>query len=503
MKPLRDLLKHSSVYMLGQILTRMASVLLLPFYTHVLTPADYGVTAILDLTAAILSTFIAGGMVSAIARHHFDDAEKSHHDKVWWTGMAMVATLCFVICIPMYLGRQVLADVTLGKEITAGAWFYAITIANLWFTVIAIVLDAYLRVMKWSSLFVVISLGRLVINIGLNVYLMVGLNLGIEGLLIGNLISTALQFFVIFIVFLKSRGAFCFDRNLANEMFRFATPLVVTAVAGMLMHEADRYFLRIWVSIDEVGIYSLAHKIGFAVHTLCLIPFHSIWHVAIYDIEKMDNAKEVFGKVFGWFTSGLGILILGASLTVHPVLPVLVPDAYGSAIDLVSVVLLGFYLFAMTCMFEVPSLLKKRTNLMVPGSIVGLIVNVCANVILIPKLGAWGAGWAGVLTYFAYSATVLYYSRRADQIAYPWKSSIANMVLLVGTYVAIRFLVFPNVGPWVQLAVSVIVCAIYAVCFFGRESLPLLNDFLKQRQLAKSNAPAAHQSDSAANQTAM
>ena len=64
MKPVRDLLKHSSVYMIGQILTRMASVLLLPFYTHVLTPADYGITAILDLLAALLSTFIAGGMIA-------------------------------------------------------------------------------------------------------------------------------------------------------------------------------------------------------------------------------------------------------------------------------------------------------------------------------------------------------------------------------------------------------------------------------------------------------
>lgn len=501
MKPLRDLLKHSSVYMVGQILTRMASVLLLPFYTHVLTTADYGVTAILDLTAAILSTFIAGGLVSAIARHHFDDGKKSHHDKVWWTGMTMVVTLCFVICIPMYLGRQVLADVTLGKQFTSGAWFYALTIANLWFTVIAIVLDAYLRVMKWSSLFVAISLGRLVLNIGLNVYLMVGMNLGVEGLLIGNLIATFVQCVVMAVVFVRSRGGFRFDRNLASEMIRFATPLVVTALAGMLMHEADRYFLRIWVSMDEVGIYSLAHKIGFAVHTLCLIPFHSIWHVAMYDIEKMDNAQEVFGKVFGWFTSGLGILILGASLSVHPVLPILIPDDYGSAIDLVAVVLLGFYLFAMSCMFEVPSLLKKRTKLMVPGSIVGLVVNIAANVILIPKLGAWGAGWAGVLTYFAYSGTVLYYSRKADQIPYPWKPSLIKAALMITSYAIFRFLVFPNVGPWVQLTVSVAVCAILAIGFFGRETYPLLQDYLAQRRHAQSDRTKVRHTDSAANQT--
>lgn len=482
MKPLRDLLKHSSVYMVGQILTRMASVLLLPFYTHVLTTADYGVTAILDLTAAILSTFIAGGMVSAITRHHFDDGDTAHHNKVWWTGLTMVATLCLVICLPMYLGRQVLADVTLGKAITAGSWFYTLTIINLWFTVVVMIMDSYLRVMKWSGLFVVISLGRLVLNIGLNVYLMVGMKLGVEGLLIGNLISTVLHFVVMFAVFIKSRSGYCFDRTLANEMFRFASPLVITALAGMLMHEADRYFLRIWVGMDEVGVYSLAHKIGFAVHTLCLLPFLSIWHVAIYDIERMDKAKEVFGKIFEWFTAGLGILILGACLSVHPVLPLLTPEEYGPAIDLIAVVLLGFYLFAMSFMFEVPSLLTKRTKLMIPGSIVGLVVNVVANILLIPHLGAWGAGWAGVLTYLSYSATVLYCCRKAEKISYPWVPSFIKVGLLAVSYAVIRFLVFPVTGPWVQLAVSVGVCAFFTVAYFGKEGLPMLMELLRERR---------------------
>ncbi|MEP3480135.1 MAG: lipopolysaccharide biosynthesis protein [Fuerstiella sp.] len=503
MKPLRDLLKHSSVYMVGQILTRMASVLLLPFYTHVLTTADYGVTAILDLTAAILGTFIAGGLVSAIARHHFDDGDTDHHDKVWWTGLTMVVIMCFVICLPMYLGRQVLADITLGKEISSGAWFYALTTMNLWLTVIATVLDAYLRVMKWSSLFVAISLGRLVINVGLNVYFMIGLNLGVEGLLIGNLIATALHSAAMVVVFIRSRGGYQFERKLANEMFRFASPLVFTALAGMLMHEADRYFLRIWVSLDEVGIYSLAHKIGFAVHTLCLIPFHSIWHVAIYDIERMDDSKRVFAKVFEWFTSGLGILILGACLSVHPVLPLLTPDDYSAAIDLIAVVLLGFYLFAMSSMFEVPSLLKKKTGLMVPGSIVGLTVNIVANVLLIPIMGAWGAGVAGVLTYFAYSAVVLHYSRQADQIPYPWKASFIKMAALMCSFFVVRFLIFPIAGPWVQLAVSVGICALLAFCFFGREGLPLVQQYLKERRLAKLeksiDKPATFQADSATN----
>ena len=254
-------------------------------------------------------------------------------------------------------------------------------------------------------------------------------------------------------------------------MYRFAAPLVVTAVTTMMMHEADRYFLRIWVSMDEVGVYSLAHKIGFAVNTLCLLPFMSIWHVAIYDIERMPDSQKMFGKIFGAFVSGLGILLLGASLSVHPVLPLLTPDAYGNAIDLISVILAGFFVFGLSFMFEVPALLSKQTRLMVPGSIAGLVVNVVANILLIPRIGAWGAAWAGVLTYAAFSFTVLASCRTVMKIEYPWKKAIATVAGLTMTYVAVRYAVFPACTTIGQLAVSVAVCALWAIVSFGRDGL--------------------------------
>ncbi|MEQ9409854.1 MAG: oligosaccharide flippase family protein [Fuerstiella sp.] len=476
MKPARDLLKHSSIYMVGQILTRMASVLLLPFYTHVLTPSDYGITAILDLTAALLSTFIAGGMVSAVTRHHFDGDDERHHDRVWWTGLTMVGTVCTVICLVMFVGRHTLADVTLGAEITRGAWFYTLTILTLWFTVVGMIIDAYLRALKWSGTFVAISLGRLVLNIGLNVWLLVPMKMGVEGLLIGNLTATILHTAVLMAVFVRSRGGYLLDREIGHEMFRFAAPLVFTAIASMAMHEADRYILRIWKSMDEVGVYSLAHKIGFAVNTLCLLPFTSIWHVLIYDIEKMPDSRMVFGRFFGWFTSGMGVLLLGAALIVHPLLPLLTPDAYGTAIDLISVVLLGFFAFSLSFMFEVPSLLTKKTRLMLPGSIVGLVVNIVANLLLIPALGTWGAAWAGVLTYLAFSFVILASCRTVMKIEYPWLRASFTTAGFCLTYIGLRYGCFPYVDMWSQIGLSVGVCALWAVLLFGKVALDLLAD---------------------------
>lgn len=456
--------------MIGQILTRMASVLLLPLYTHCLAPADYGVIAILDLTAALLSTLIAGGMVPAITRHHFDSEEDRHHDRVWWTGLSIVTVTAAAVCLPMWYFRQFLSDVTLGSEVTDGGWFYTLVAITIIIAAVGQTIDAYLRVLKWSGVFVGISMGRLVLNVGLNVWFLVGLKLGVEGLLIGNLLATVANTLVLFAVFVKTRGPFGLDRPVAHQMFRFSAPLVVTSLIGMALHEGDRYVLGIYLSMEEVGVYALAHKIGFAVNTLCLLPFLSIWHVAIYEIDQLPNSRQEFSRLFRWFVSGIGILLLGASLTVYPVLPWLTPNSYSESIELISVILLGFFMFGLSFQFEVPALLSKRTKLLVPGSVLALAVNIGANVLLIPIIGAWGAAWAGVITYAVYSFTILAFCRRVKRIEYPWLSTAAIAVGLCATFLVVRFGCFPYLGALGELLISVAVCAAWALLLLGRDA---------------------------------
>ena len=500
MKPLRELLQHSSVYAVGQILNRLASVLLLPLYTHCLSTADYGVTAILDLTAVVLSLMIGGGMVSAVSRFHFDGDSASHRDRLWWTGLTYLAMTSCVVLLPMWMGRQLLSDLTLGNNYPNGARLYTLTLATILVQNVGQLVEAYLRVLKWSGLFVAISLGRLLLNVSLNVWLLVGMDMGVEGLLLGNLLASAIHAAALMFVFMKTRGPFRFDMALSIEMLRFSTPLLVTALMAMLMHEADRYFIRVFIDMDEVGVYSLAHKIAFAVNTLCLLPFSSIWHVAIYDIDRMPKANDVFAKVFSWFVGGMGILLLGAALTVHPILPLLTPDAYGDAIDLISLILLGFFLFGLQLQFEVPAMLTKKTKRLVPGSVVGVAVNIVGNFLLVPTYGSWGAAWVGALTYASFSFTTLFMCRSIRPIPYPWKSSVLVAAGLCGTYVALRHGLFPSVGLWTELLASIGCCAAWAVVLFGRDGMEWWTT--RQIPVASYQTPAAESDSTRSNPSA-
>lgn len=473
MKLHRDLLKHSSIYGIGQILGRVASLLLLPLYTRCLVPADYGVVAILDLTAGILAVLIGAGMASAVTRFHFDGDGEQWHDRVWWTGLSYVAISSAMLIAPMWLARGLLAELTLGADISNGPHFYTLALATMWFGSFTEVFDAYLRVQKRSALFVAMSFARLLLNVGLNVYFLVVRGDGIAGLLLGNLFATAIYTLTMFVIFCGSRGRCVFDRLMAGKLLRFGSPLIATALLSMVIHEADRYFLRVWVDLDQVGLYSLAYKIGQAVNMLCLLPFTAIWGVVMYEIARSPDAKRQYAAVFEHFVAGLSLVMLAASLFARPLLLLLTTSEYAVAADLVPIICLGYLCFSLHEHFRVPVLIAKQTGSLVPVYLFAAMLNLACNVVLIPRWHAAGAAWASVITYAGFSTFGLLRYRKTDVIPYPFRRCGEIVIGMSLSWIACQQVVAISVvAGWTM---SVLVWLGWAVLLFGRQAVEFLS----------------------------
>jgi O-antigen/teichoic acid export membrane protein len=492
MKPARDILKHSSIYAVGQILSRFASVLLLPLYTRCLTTADYGCVAILDLTAGILAILIGAGMSQAVVRFHFDAKDDQQQSRVWWSGLTWIVIAATAVITPLILFRTTVAQVTLGPTITDGAFFYLLAAATLWMNTVGSLLETFLRVRKWSSIYVVVSMGRLLLNIGLNVWFLVGLKLGITGLLAGNLIAASLNTLVLLCVFVRSQNAFAVDPEALKGLLRFGAPLIIQAFLSLMMHEADRFLLRTFGSLESVGVYSLAYKVGQAVNTLVLIPFASVWSVVLYEIAQQPDAPKTYANVFRYYVYGLLVVMLAASMFAYPILPILTPGAFGTAVDLVPVILLAFVFFSLHSQFSVPALLAKRTSVLIPASVAGVVVNVVANCALIPRWGAMGAAWASVATYAVFSFVGLTFYRQIDRYPYPFARCGLAAVGVAASYAGVRYGVFSLLTtPWEQVAVATAVSVVWACILCAGAAVPVIRIIEQKsgRRILKSPEP--------------
>lgn len=487
MKLHRDILKHSAVYGVGQILGRLASLLLLPLYTRCLSPSDYGCVAILDLTAGILAVFIGSGMATAVTRYHFDTENEEDRNRLWWTGLGYLGLASLILIGPMWLARHWLADVTLGPGIVDGPMFYTLALATMACSAFGELLDAYLRVQKWSGRYVLLSLLRLLANIALNVYFLVVLDWGITGLLTGNLIATGANTLVLFVMFCRSRGPMALDRGVARKLLGFGTPLIATALLSMVFHEADRYFLRVYVDLEQVGIYSLAYKIGQAVNMLCLVPFAAIWGVVVYEIARSPDAKRQYAAVFEQFVAGLLLVMLGASLFAKPLLGLLTTDGYSAAADLVPVICLAYSFFSLNEHFRVPVMLARKTLSLIPVYLFAAVLNIVCNLLLIPRFHAAGAAWASVLTYAGFSLFGLMQYRKIDVYPYPFRRCGTILAGMILTWIACRHAWDVSlVAGW---SASVSSWLAWAGVLFGRQALEFLKRHVSFPRSAWGRAP--------------
>src|SRR3954464_10771525 len=90
---LKRLGRHSAIYGLGGLVSRILATPLLPLYTHYLPPGSYGRVEIITAATAVLAIALQMGIASAFFRFYFDakvDTERLTVIRTsFWFTMAM------------------------------------------------------------------------------------------------------------------------------------------------------------------------------------------------------------------------------------------------------------------------------------------------------------------------------------------------------------------------------------------------------------------------------
>jgi O-antigen/teichoic acid export membrane protein len=466
----RQIIRHGAVFGAGAVLFRIASIVLLPLYTRYLTPADYGVLALLDLTINVLSIVAGAGIAAAATRAHFGDDDRVDVGCVWWTAILCIVGFAGIIVGPAIAFRHELAPIVFGAGLDAGAYYLTIALINLWIASVTTVVDAYFRAGKASTFVVGIGIFRLIVNIALNVSFVVGWRMGVAGVLWGNTLSAAAAAVVQCAPFVARHRRVAFDWIIARGFWRFGWPLIVFGLGSVAMHEADRYVLRLFVDLREVGLYAIAYQIGQGVNSLIAVPFSGIYGVLIYEIAKEPDAQVIYARVFKQYVFGLALVLSLAALFARPIIGLIAPPEYLPAADIVPIVCLAYFFFSIHDHFKVPALLASRTVALLPAVLIASGANIALNLVLIPVFGAVGAAWASVVTFVLFTGIGLVRNRRIDRYPYPFGVCTAVLTGTALTY-AFHRVVRSAATPAIDLGLAAVLWLAWAGVLFGRTIL--------------------------------
>ncbi len=93
---LKRLGKHSVIYGLGGLVSRILAVLLLPLYTRFLSPSDYGKVETLIALTTVAGIVLRMGITSAFFRFYFDSPEPERRRLVLRTSFWFTMTMATI-----------------------------------------------------------------------------------------------------------------------------------------------------------------------------------------------------------------------------------------------------------------------------------------------------------------------------------------------------------------------------------------------------------------------
>jgi len=400
---------HTGIYATGIFLRQLASFLLLPIYTRYLTPADYGVVGLMIFAISLSEVLFGARLGQAIPKYYYEVENKQERNAVISTSLLLTSGVSLLgTIILIYFSNLVSQGLYGSNEYSLLVSIFSVTLLTQGLESYTLL---YIRIQQRPLFYILINFSKLVIQISINIWLVVFLQLGAMGVAISAMASSSLMAWLLGFYTLRDVG-FEFNRNLAVKMVRFSWPLWLSGLAGLYIGLSNRYYIRLFSSLDEVGLFELAIKFGTIVTVLIWQPFFMFWQVERFKYYKLENAKIIFRKVFSLISSLLILSALGISLFAENIITIMTDPSFYSSALAVPFLCYAFVFENLVNFFNFSFFIKDKTLWLTRNQyITAFIITVC-YLILIPIAGFIGAAIAVMLSRSMQFMLVYYTSRK-------------------------------------------------------------------------------------------
>jgi O-antigen/teichoic acid export membrane protein len=414
MTKLRDLSKGLVIYGAGDVAIQAVNFLLLPLYVQYLTRADYGIIALLAAVEAPAKLAFRWGVDGAFMRFWYDCSDDRDRQRLASTlfyfllavnGTLLIASVAIAPFISTRLFDQ--PGYTLALQLVLLNTF-AIGFTFIPFHV--------LRMKNLAGQFAGLAMARSISTLLLRLLLIVGFGYGVMGIVISDIIVTA----VLMVVLLRWFAPLIrptFSSALLRQALAFGLPRVPHGFALQVMAVADRFILQKFRSVSEIGAYSMGVTFGL-IPKIALAAFESAWAPFYYATSRAPDAKQVFAVVTTYGITVLALMTAGLSAISHDLLSMMTRDQFVDAAPIVAWTSLGVFFYGVYLLTSIGLNITSQTRYYPVSTLAGAAANVGLNIALIPTYGMLGAAWANAAAYALQSGIAYRFSQRFYPIRY-------------------------------------------------------------------------------------
>ena len=469
MSKLTSLAKDTAIYGLSSIIGRFLNYLLVPLYTAKISAASggYGVITNMYAYTALVLVLLTFGMETT----YFRFTNKTHEDsmRVYSTTLIAVGTVSAIFVALVLLLLSPLSNLMGYADHPSYVWVMAVTVAIDAFLCIPF---AYLRQQKKAFKFATLKLLNIIISILLNVVYfawMDGKDVGYAFYI--NLVCSAML--LVFMVKELTGFSYVLDRGVLKRMLRYAWPILILGIAGILNQTADKMlFPYIYKHTDmemQLGIYGACVKIAM-IMAMITQAFRYAYEPIVFAGVKDKDQHEMYAKAMKYFIifTLLAFLIVIAYIDI---LKHIIGQDYWEGLRVVPIVMAAEIMMGIC--FNL-SFWYKVIDKTIWGAIfsgIGCAVLLAVNFIFVPRYGYMACAWGGFAGYGVAMITSYFVGQKYYPINYPLKSIAFYTLLALISYFLMDY-IHNNYNQWVSLGFNTL-AVIFFLCIVIRTDFPL------------------------------
>lgn len=213
-----------------------------------------------------------------------------------------------------------------------------------------------------------------------------------------------------------------------KEVFYYGAPIVPAVIGGWAMSAIGRFIIAENMTLEYLGIYSLALKIGM-IFLIFVEAFRLTWSPFVVKKYGESNATEVFAKALNYYVF-IGLFIVSLIYVSSPLLiKILATDKYISALEIIPILLMAYFWQGAINIIAVGNGWVRKTYLNSIGSLSGGIFVLIITYYYINILGIKAAAIGQLIGFIVSFFVTIYFAQRNININYS-KFILTMMVCL-------------------------------------------------------------------------
>jgi O-antigen/teichoic acid export membrane protein len=451
--------RDTGIYVIGGVITFVLALVSIIVTTRFLSPAEFGELALLLVFAAFLTITYNVGTLQGTFMWVFGSAgEEEVEDEaqasaagtkrralgtglILTAGIAVIGTGVFVAVSPWaaqwMLGDSGEAELIMLAAVSGAAGAIWRLVSNI------------LRMERKPRAYVALNSVRPVLVVG-TVIPLVASGGGVEGAVLGTAIGSVLSVLVGLGI---TRRSFVLrlDRNDLRMIARRGLIYVPIVISIWIAQNVDIYTLSWFAPEDEVGVYRLANRVGAFLDYFSAALFMAwtpLRRTSTFAGAVAERGQEVLGgKLLTYFALAGFALVLLMTVAADTLVRI-APPAYAAAAPLIPLMGAAFLSYGFfVAVYRLMSFPRKMM-VYVASAMGSAAVFLATALVLVPWLGAYGAGLSVITGFVTGTAVMTYLSQRGPRPLQIEYGRIGAAFALAGACFCLARGVAPLAGSW-------------------------------------------------------